>query len=144
MTTSPHPGTTPNPELVGLLEEASRGLVYSSESDRPFHVFALPAQALPAELTARRFAALVGADDGDPVEEWTLDRFFLPHIECVEPVDRLAWERLPRYDALKRLLVSRLADVRVFRVGQVQIRCFAVGRDAAGNLIGLETVAIET
>jgi hypothetical protein len=132
------------PALHQQLESAAEGLVYSSESDRPFTVFFRAAAELPADLTARSFATLVGAAPGAPAEEWTLDRFLANHIEYVEPVDRLAWERLPRYDALKRLLLRELRNVRVFRVGEVQVRCFAVGRDGAGNLVGLETVAVET
>jgi len=134
----------PQLTLRQQLEEAADGLVYSSESDRPFHFFFRPAAELPPDLTARSFAALVGAAPTDPAEEWSIDRFLAPHIEYVEPIDRVAWERLPRYDTLKRLLQRELRNVRVFRVGTVQVRCYAVGRDAAGNLVGLETVAVET
>lgn len=134
----------PEPTLRQQLEEAADGLVYSSESDRPFHFFFRPAETLPPDLTAQSFARLVGAAPGDPAEEWSIDRFLAPHIEYVEPIDRLAWERLPRYDALKRLLQRELRNVRVFRVGAVQVGCYAVGRDTAGNLVGLKTVAVET
>jgi hypothetical protein len=130
------------PELLQQLEAAIEGLVYSSESDRPFRVFFRPvSQVTP--VTARGFAASVGAAPEDPVEEWTLDRFFARHIELVEPVDAAAWQRLPRYDALKRLLAG-LRGVRVIRIGRVEVRCFAIGLDAAGDLVGVETVAVET
>jgi hypothetical protein len=130
-------------EILRDLETATSGLLYSSESDRPFHLFQHD-NPVPDPLTAEAFAALVGADPGDPIEEWTIDRFFLPHIELVHPLDQAAWARVPRYDALKNLLRSRLRDVRVFRVGRVQVRCFVVGRDPEGKLVGLETVAVET
>jgi hypothetical protein len=130
--------------LLGRLAAAAEGLVYSSESDRPFETFFLPADRVPEALTPERFAAAAGAAPDEPAEEWTLDRFFLPHIECVEPVDAYAWARLPRYDALKRMLQQQLRGTRVFRVGRVQVRCYAVGRDAAGHLLGLQTVAVET
>jgi hypothetical protein len=142
MTTSDDDGGS-GAGLLRRLEEASRGLVYSSESDRPFEPYLLPASRVPADPTPAAFAAAVGAP-GAPAEEVSLDRFLAPHIEQVEPVDRLAWERLPRYDALKRLLASSLRDVRVFRIGRVEIDCFAVGRDEVGNLVGLRTVAVET
>jgi hypothetical protein len=138
------PGT-----LLSRLAEASDGLVYSSESDRPFRVFNLPAERMAGTgagwpVDGRTFAALVGAEPDEPVEERSLDDFFFPHIECVEPVDRQAWERLPRYDALKALLIRELEAVRVIRIGRVQVRCYLVGRDADGGISGLETVAIET
>jgi hypothetical protein len=125
------------------LESAAEGLVYSSESDRPFHYFELSRDRLPADLTPASFAGVVGAEDAR-VEEWSLDRFLAPHIHHVHPLDGLAWERVPRYDALRSLLLRELRNVRVFRVGEVAIRCFVVGRDGEGNLVGLETVAVET
>jgi hypothetical protein len=132
-------------DLLERLAAAVEGLVYSSESDRPFEVFFLPAAAVPEPLTGEAFAAALALDAaGAPIEEWSLDRLLRRHIEYVEPADRVAWERLPRYDALKRLLAGALRDLRVFRIGRVQIDCFALGRDAAGNLVGLRTVAIET
>ncbi|MBD0321465.1 MAG: hypothetical protein ICV87_14090 [Gemmatimonadetes bacterium] len=33
---------------------------------------------------------------------------------------------------------------RVFRIGNIEVRCYVVGGDGRGNLAGLETVAIET
>jgi hypothetical protein len=126
------------------LAAAINGLVYSSESDRPFAVFFREGAAADGPLDAARVAALAGAAEDDVVEEQTLDRFFARHIDMVDPLDRLARERLPRYEALKRLLTERLSDVRVYRIGRVRIRCLAVGRDDAGNVVGVETVAIET
>lgn len=126
------------------LAAACEGLVYSSESDRPLHVFFREAPAAPAPLDAAAFALLVGAAPDDPVETRSLDRFLARHIDMVDPADALAWERLPRYEALKALLVSELYGVTVYRIGRVQVRCYAVGHDAAGNLAGIETVAIET
>ncbi|CAN5760049.1 hypothetical protein BH23GEM3_BH23GEM3_00380 [soil metagenome] len=141
--TTHHAGGSNASELLQELGAAVRGLVYSSESDRPFDVFLLAGAAAAGPLTPQGFAEIIGADS-DEVGEETLDRFLSRHIEMVDPLDAAAWERLPRYDALKRLLRERLHDVRVFRIGSVQVRCFAVGRDAAGNLAGIETVAIET
>ena len=35
-------------------------------------------------------------------------------------------------------------DVRVYRLGKIEIQCYIVGLDGEGNLAGLKTVAIET
>jgi hypothetical protein len=135
--------------LAARLEAAADGLVYSSESDRPFVGFHLPAARLAAAgaawpLNAAAFAALMGAAADEPAEERSLDDFFSRHIECVEPVDGVAWARLPRYEALKALLRRELRAPRVFRIGRVAVRCFVVGAAADGGLAGLETVAVET
>jgi hypothetical protein len=43
-----------------------------------------------------------------------------------------------------RVLSARLRDVRVYRLGKIEIQCYIVGLDGAGSLAGLKTVAIET
>jgi hypothetical protein len=126
------------------IEVAVEGLLYSSESDRPFEPFFRPAAVVPADLDARTFSRIVDAGPDDPVEERPFHRFLERHIDTIDPADSAAWQRLPRYEALRRLLLDGLGDVRFFRIGRVQVRCFAVGRDPAGNLLGVETVAIET
>jgi hypothetical protein len=127
------------------LEAAAAGLVYSSESDRPFEFFSLP---LPpgddGALTAERFARLVGAPIDAPTGERTLDAFFARHLERSDPYDAEAQRLRPRYERLKKTLSELLRDVRVFRVGRTEVRCYVVGRDAAGGLAGLTTVAVET
>jgi hypothetical protein len=144
---SPADGGTRDAGPAALLRRVAalaEGLVYSSESDRPLLPFHRAAAAVPIPLTPRAFTAMLGADADEPVEEWTLERFFLRHIECAAPEDEIASARLPRYDALRSLMQRELRDARVFRVGRVQVRCYVVGLDAGGDLIGLETVSIET
>lgn len=131
-------------ELRRQLETAADGLLYTSESDRPFEWFSLPGGAAGWPYGADEFARRIGAAAGAPVEERTLDRFFAPHIESTDPYDTRAQEIRPRYEALKTLLAASLAGVRVFRVGRIEIACYVVGGDDRGNLAGLRTVAVET
>lgn len=131
-------------ELKGEVEAAAEGLLYTSESDRPFEWFELAGGAAGWPYGADEFARRIGAAAGAPVEERTLDRFFKPHIETVDPMDTRGVEIRPRYQALKQLLATRLRDVRVFRVGRIEIDTYAVGDDGRGNLAGVRTVAVET
>jgi hypothetical protein len=131
-------------ELRGEVMAAAEGLVYTSESDRPFEWFELPGAAAGWPYGADEFARRAGAAAGAPVEERTLDRFFKPHIETVDPLDIRAQEIRPRYEALKKLLATRLGEVRVFRIGRIEIDCYVVGDDGHGNLAGVRTVAVET
>jgi hypothetical protein len=62
----------------------------------------------------------------------------------VDPEDAAAAALVPRFEELKRTLRTAARDVRVFRVGRVAVRCFIVGVDAHGNVVGLATTAIET
>lgn len=144
--------STPTPphadpaELRSALEAAARGLVFSSESDRPFEFYAAPAPASPSggAITAEQFAALLGAPPQTPVGERELDAFFARHLELSDPYDTRAQELRPRYEQLKETLRALLRDVRVFRVGTIEVRCYVVGRAADGTLAGLVTTAIET
>jgi hypothetical protein len=131
-------------ELRGEIEGAAEGLLYTSESDRPFEWFELPGGAAGWPYGVDVFARRIGAAAGAPVEERTLDRMFRPHIETVDPSDTRSVEIRPRYEALKQMLASRLREVRVFRVGRIEIDTYAVGDDGHGNLAGVRTVAVET
>ena len=125
------------------LERAAEGLLYTSESDAPFdYVFYAAAADVPLSEAAFRAAAGVPADS--VVEERTLVDFFARHIERADPADPVAVALVPRYRALRRALRSSARGVRVFRVGRIAIRCYVVGVDARGNVVGLATTAVET
>jgi len=126
------------------LAQAAEGLLYTSESDRPFDPFELAGGGAGWPYGAEEFARRIGAAAGAPVEERPLARFFAPHIENTDPADTRSQALRPRYEALRALLSSTLREVRVFRVGRIEIDCYAVGDDGAGNLAGLHTVAVET
>jgi hypothetical protein len=126
------------------LEQAAEGLTYTSESDEPFEAFELPGGGAGWPYGVEEFARRIGAPAGAPAEERSLTRFFAPHIENTDPYDTQTQALRPRYEALRALLAGSLREVRVFRVGRVEIDCYAVGDDGAGNLVGLRTVAVET
>ena len=122
------------------LERAAAGLLYTSEGDAPFEWVELAGN----DLTPDGFRALVAAAPGTRVEEVSLDRFFAGHIEGSDPGDPAAQALVERYRALRETLRAVLPDVRVIRVGEVEIRCYLVGRAPGGGLAGLATTALET
>jgi hypothetical protein len=137
-------GVEPHPKLQEELERASAGLVYSSESDRPFEFFSLryPGRSSPPQPA--EFAKLVGAANTAPAEQRSLVDFFARHTATSDPYDSEAQNIRPRYEALMRVLSTRLRDARVYRLGKIEIQCYIAGLDGAGNLAGLKTVAVET
>jgi hypothetical protein len=126
------------------LERASSGLVYSSESDRPFEFFSLPYRGRRQSPGGAEFARLVGALPESRVEVRSLDEFFARHTTTSDPYDGETQRIRPQYEELVRLLSRRLRDVKAYRVGRIEIDCYVAGLDASGNLAGLKTVAIET
>lgn len=117
--------------------------MYSSESDRPFEFFCLRYPGKRASPSAADFARLIRATES-PVEARSLESFFARHTTTSDPYDGEAQKIRPRYEELVAVLARRLRDVRVYRVGKIEIACYVAGLDAHGNLAGLKTVAIET
>jgi hypothetical protein len=130
--------------LKAELERASADLVYSSESDRPFEFFSVAYPGRRSSPPADDFARLIGADENARVEERSLTDFFARHTATSDPYDSEAQKLRPRYEALMRLLSSRLRDVKVYRIGRIEIECYVAGLDGEDNLAGLRTVAVET
>jgi hypothetical protein len=131
--------------LRDRLESAAAGLVYSSESDRPFVFRRFPGIAIPvAQLSSTELASLAGARGGE-VSELSLDELLARHIDRVDALDVESQRLIPRYEALRDAVRGSLEDVRVIRHGGVEVRCLVLGNDpASGEIAGLETVAVET
>lgn len=130
--------------LRDRLLEATSGLFFSTESDRPFEFVRLGAADAIASVTPARIAELAGRP-GDRAMEWPFTRFLARHIERVDPLDVRAMQSVPRYEGLANVLESAFGAVRVFRIGAVEIRVLALGNDpVTGELAGLGTYAVET
>ena len=134
---------TPDPALRERITRAAEGLLYTSESDRPFQFFFLPGGG-DAPPGGAAFAALLGEPEGMRVEERALDDFFARHLETSDPYDHRAQAERPRYEALKEALRSGLRGTTVYRMGKIEVFCYVVGGDGRGNLAGVRTVAVET
>ncbi len=124
-----------------LLRAACSGLIYMSETDSPIQ--AVAAATIDADLLT-----WLRKDSGSPpdtrVEEISLDRFFgrLTRIE-----DWFGERETARAEAFKRLqnlLTAHLNDLCAYRLGEIDVRYYVVGRDATGRLLGIKTAAVET
>ena len=126
--------------LVEELREATRGLVFMSESDYPFEVFVWGG----AEPTREFLRGLACADSSATVETRGAREFFRAAV--AEPEwkgeDELAAAR--RFQALLRLLETSLADLKVYRVGSTDIKGYVAGRAPSGNFVGVSTRVVET
>ena len=127
-------------ELLEALREATRGLTFMSESDYPFEVFDWGA----TEPTHAFLRGLDGSDAAAPVEMRTPAQFF--RAATSEPdwkgADELAVAR--RFQKLQRLLEANLSDLKVFRVGEVNLPVYIAGRSADGNWLGISPRVVET
>ena len=112
-------------QLLEALREATRGLTFMSESDYPFEVFDWGR----AEPTPEFLRGLDGSAADAPVETRTADEFF---------------RGANSFETLRRLLEGNLSDLKVFRVGAVNIPVYVAGRSASGSWLGVSTRVVET
>ena len=119
-------------KLLAEIEKFTAGLTYVSETDvsvLPFSATVVEVQKLIAEnrhyeLSARDFFARL-----------TTNRDWFGAKEK---------ESAHRFAELEKLLDENLCDLKVFKVGRIQIDIFVVGLDANDSVIGIKTKAVET
>jgi hypothetical protein len=130
--------------VSSALRDAAAGLRYTSEGDYAFDELNIAGQKLAWPPSRDQFVRFIGASTDTVVKEVTLDQFFARHIEKADPQDATLQAMRPRFEALRQLFRDTLRDVRVFRVGAVEVRCYIVGVDADGSISGLVTTSLES
>jgi Nuclease A inhibitor-like protein len=133
------PPTSPG-DTLAILAAAVDGLLMPSETDAPFEpIMWGPDAPTPAALRAHS-----GRPDGAPVLADEAAEL-LAGLARAEP-----WHtpeqrrRAARFADLQILLATHLAELRVYRVGAVEIALYLIGRDASGAYIGLRTLVVRT
>lgn len=127
-------------QLIEELREATRGLTFMSESDYPLEVFNWGA----AEPTEEFLRGLTAAAADAPVETKTAADFFRVAASEAEWKNAEQLKEARRFKSLLRLLEKNLTDLKVFRVGAVNIPVYVAGRGASGNWLGVSTRVVET
>ena len=128
-------------QLLTELAQVTDGLLFMSESDYPFE----PVRwAERTELTPDVLRRLTGRDESAPIETQSVDDLFRAAAAEADWKSEQQLATARRYQALVGWLQDNLMDVRVYRIGRVQIDVYIVGRSADGNWIGLQTRVIET
>lgn len=127
-------------ELLASLEEAAQPLLFPSESDHPLQPFRWDGDAPSPEA----LRAAQGAAAEAPVEVTTVGDFFAPVLEPAEEAGDAALADAGRFRRLVALLEDHLTDLRVYRVGSVDIDVYVLGRHPSGAWLGLRTKVVET
>ena len=147
-------------EVAAHLTAAAAGLLHTSESDFPFTLVRIqsPGQVKLLSSTIKAILAPVYVSrPGEPtldqrsMESKTLAQFF-DHYVVPQPW----WEDqnkalAPRFAALQAVFQTQLIDVHVFRLGSKSgnvlsgaIDVFILGRSPDGEVVGLQTISVET
>lgn len=123
------------------LEESVKDLWYMSETDSEISVFRGGRASVVSSEELKRELAI-------PAEEKIEERDFKDFFENLTKIQD--WyedeERLTaqRFSKLENLLEENLKNLKVFKIGQIEIDIYAVGLDSQNNLTGIKTHAVET
>jgi hypothetical protein len=118
--------------VLDELKKASKGLVFTSETDAPLEPFLWKN---PGKLTHEQLVELSDAEEGSDVEEMSLDDFF----RAVPQEDR------PQFDQLAKVLKQRLTGVKVYKVGdEAEREVYIAGQTPEGQWAGLKTTVVES
>jgi Nuclease A inhibitor-like protein len=127
-------------EICDRLRQATADLLWMSESDYPFEVVTWERGI---ELNPKALFPEVKSDE-IPVETVTLTDFFAPAIAIEDWHEAEELAQVDRYKELLHAIESNLTEVQVFRVGEVEITIYIVGKTPDGELVGLKTQVVET
>jgi hypothetical protein len=135
-------------EIIDLLTTATTDLLWSSESDYPFEIVTWPqgTELTPTALFGKSPAAVgVQPTVGNrPIETMTVTDLFAPVLTIEDWYEAEELAQVNRYTDLLHAIESNLVDPQVFRVGEVEIAIYIVGKTPAGDLVGLKTHVVET
>ena len=120
-------------DLEDELAPVVEGLLYMSESDRPFEPFVVADDAT-GPISMAHMLELLALPADTVIEEWTFDQFFTDYLLGQDE----------RYAQMRTILEERMSETTVFRVNLIAIDVYLVGRTECGEVAGLHTVAIET
>lgn len=123
------------------LKEASEGLLYLSEADYPFEIVQLEE---PVGDLRGALLSLTGKEPGTPIERVDLNHFLRNQVRVYPESTPGQQARAQRFQRLQQVLQQELSGVEVYRIGEIDIDAFIVGRDKNGKWAGLRTRLIET
>lgn len=131
--------TNPNmPNTKAKLEEAAKGLWMMSESDYPFDYFTTEATTIDNNLALK----LAEKPAGTTIEIITLDHLLRNMMDASR--GSVPAEDAQKFRNLYNVLKQELKDITVYRVGDIQIDVFIIGKTVDGTVVGMKTLLIET
>lgn len=128
-------------ERLQKIKEASEGLLYRSESDYPFEMVQLKESSTSLEQELIRSSTNV---KDAKVEQVSLEHFFRNMIKVYPDASAEQEMMALKFKNLQDVLQHELQDVAIYRIGEVQVDAFIIGKLQDGTYAGLRTKIIET
>ncbi|MDJ0556522.1 MAG: nuclease A inhibitor family protein [Microcoleaceae cyanobacterium MO_207.B10] len=135
--------TLTNLEIFERLDKATKGLLWMSESDYPFEAF-IWEFGENISLNNEIVLKITKHPLDMPVKIIEFDSFFQSSVTSEDWHDSEEAETVKKYQELVRIMKQYLSDLKVYKVGEIEIDVYIVGKTDVGDYAGLATVAIET
>ncbi len=123
-------------EIVTQLERLIIDLYWVSESDCPFQVVSWDEKYLNKLLSS--------TSANEEIETISLADFFAPVLVVEDWYEEEELATIDRYKKLLNAIEFHLNNVKVFRVGKIEIDVYILGKTATRDVIGLQTQVVET
>ena len=123
------------------IKKAARDLYYISETDAEISPFVgEKAECVTREAVLKQ----VCAERDTPIEERDFEEFFARLTAHQDWFGDEEIETAGKFSKLKELLETNLREIKVFKLGKIQIDIYVVGLDSENRLMGIKTEAVET
>ncbi len=127
-------------ELIDRLKQASQGLLWQSESDYPFKTVYWE----NVNDISSKVLQVTNCTPETTIEVRELDKFFSQATAEEDWYNDEEIAECKRYRELVKLLKTNLKDIKVYRVGEVEVNCYILGKTEQLAIAGLSTIAVET
>ena len=128
-------------DLPEKLKKAVKNLFYISETDAEIQPFV--GQTASA-VTINDILRQTEKSLNEKVEERDFGQLFERLTKIQDWFGDEEKEKAKKFAIVRDLLTENLKDLKVFKVGEVEVEIFIVGLDEQGKLIGVKTKAVET
>jgi hypothetical protein len=127
--------------LAKEIEKLVSGLYYISETDSEIFPFVGgKAGGVTKEIVLKQ----TKSEPDSEIEERNFEEFFSRLTKIEDWFGEEEIEAARKFAALKELLQKKLRDLKVFKIGQIELDIYAVGLDSENVLMGIKTKAVET
>ena len=128
-------------DFFNELKKATENLVYISETDADILPFC---GKISETLDSNSLLSQIEYPLNSPIEERDFEDFFERLIKIQTWFDEDHEAIAKGFLKLKNLLVANLKDLKVYKIGKIDIDIYVVGIDEENNIMGIKTKAIET
>lgn len=133
-----------NLTLLDTFKQASKDLLFMSESDYPFETFFWQAEDKQTNINANLILQKTEHPPNTPVQFIDIDSFFTIATTEQDWHNSEDKETIKKYQNLVKVIKDNLTDITIARLGKIEIDVYIIGKTANSDFAGLLTKVIET